>query len=162
MVILGKDFSIQPSHSWYILIIIAPLIDIPTLMSNTRNVNSENACWCNALLLRFVLATRGLSYRTNHTGHLHQCRTCTLHTGIVRALRDKNRSRANCVPIYCDLYQNLQWSLTFDLKVVTHLKSASEASYDVINMATIMRNCSLINAMVCVGMVISIQHKRFF
>ena len=66
------------------------------------------------------------------------------------------------MPIYGDLYQNLQWSLTFDLKVVTHLKSASEASYDVINMATIMRNCSLIKAMVCVGMVIFIQHKRFF
>ena len=66
------------------------------------------------------------------------------------------------MPIYGDLYQNLQWSLTFDLKVVTHLKSASEASYDVINMATIMRNCSLIKAMVCVGMVISIQHERFF
>ena len=83
-------------------------------------------------------------------------------TFIVRALRDKNSSRANCVPIYGDLYQNLQWSLTFDLKVVTHLKSASEASYDVINMATIMRNCSLIKAMVCVGMVIFIQHERFF
>ena len=27
---------------------------------------------------------------------------------IVRALRDKNRSRANCVPIYGDLYENLQ------------------------------------------------------
>ena len=66
------------------------------------------------------------------------------------------------MPIYGDLYQNLQWSLTFDLKVVTHLKSASEAIYDVINMATIMRNCSLIKAMVCVGMVIFIQHKRFF
>ena len=65
------------------------------------------------------------------------------------------------MPIYGDLYQNLQWSLTFDLKVVTHLKSASEPSYDVINMATIMRNCSLIKAMVCVGMVISIQHERF-
>ena len=64
--------------------------------------------------------------------------------------------------IYGDLYQNLQWSLTFDLKVVTHLKSASEASYDVINMATILRNCSLIKAMVCVGMVIFIlQHERF-
>ena len=58
---------------------------------------------------------------------------------VVRALRDKNRSRANCVPIYGDLYQNLQWSLTFNLKVVTHLKSASEASCDVINMATIIR-----------------------
>ena len=81
---------------------------------------------------------------------------------IVKALRDKNRSRANCVPIYGDLYQNLQWSLIFDLKVVTHLKSASEASYDVINMATIMRNCSLIKAMVCVGMAIFIQHERFF
>ena len=81
---------------------------------------------------------------------------------IVRALRDKNRSRAICVSIYGDLYQNLQWSLTFDLKVVTHLKSASEASYDVINMATIMRNCSLIKAMVCVGMVIFIQHECFF
>ena len=66
------------------------------------------------------------------------------------------------MPIYGDLYQNLQWSLTFDLKVVTHLKSASEASYDVINMATIRRNCSLIKAMVCVGMVILIQHERFF
>ena len=66
------------------------------------------------------------------------------------------------MPIYGDLYQNLQWSLTFDLKVVTHLKSASEASYDVINMATIMRNCSLIKAMVCVGMVIFIQHECFF
>ena len=49
------------------------------------------------------------------------------------------RSRANCVPIYGDLYQNLQWSLTFNLKVVAHLKSASEASYDVINMATIIK-----------------------
>ena len=66
------------------------------------------------------------------------------------------------MPIYGDLYQNLQWSLTCDLKVVTHLKSASEASYDVINMATIMRNCSLIKAMVCVCMVIFIQHERFF
>ena len=66
------------------------------------------------------------------------------------------------MPIYGDLYQNLYWSLTFDLKVVTYLKSASEASYDVINMATIMRNCSLIKAMVCVGMVIFIQHERFF
>ena len=66
------------------------------------------------------------------------------------------------MPIYGDLYQNLQWSLTFDLKVVTHLKSASEASYDVINMATIMRNRSLIKAMVCVGIFIFIQHERFF
>ena len=66
------------------------------------------------------------------------------------------------MPIYGDLYQNIQWSLTFDLKVVTHLKSASEASYDVINMATIMRNCSLIKAMDCVGMVIFIKHERFF
>ena len=55
------------------------------------------------------------------------------------------------MPIYGDLYQHLQWSLTFDLKVVTHLKSASEASYDLINMATIVRNCSLIKAKVCVG-----------
>ena len=55
------------------------------------------------------------------------------------------------MPIYGDLYQNLQWSLTFNLKVVTHLKSASEASYDVINMATIIRNCPLIKAIVCVG-----------
>ena len=57
------------------------------------------------------------------------------------------------MPIYGDLYQNLQWSLIFNLKVVTHLKSASEASYDVINMATIIRNCPLIKAIVCVGMV---------
>ena len=80
---------------------------------------------------------------------------------IVRALRDKNRSRAICVPIYGDLYQNLQWRLTFNLKVVTHLKSASEASYDVINMATIIRNCLLTKAIVCVGMVIFIQHESF-
>ena len=66
------------------------------------------------------------------------------------------------MPIYGDLYQNLQWSLAFDLKVVTHLKSLSEASYDVINMATIMRNCSLIKAKVCVCMVIFIKHERFF
>ena len=66
------------------------------------------------------------------------------------------------MPIYGDLYQKFQWSLTFDLKVVSNLKSASEASYYVINMATIMRNCSLINAMGCVGMVIFIQHERFF
>ena len=66
------------------------------------------------------------------------------------------------MPIYGDLSQNLQWSLTFNLKVVTHLKSASEASYDVINMATIIRNCPLIKAIVCVGMVIFIQHERFF
>ena len=66
------------------------------------------------------------------------------------------------MPICGDLYQNLQLSLTFDLKVVTYLKSSSEASYDVINMATIMRNCSLIKAMVCVGMVIFIQHERIF
>ena len=63
------------------------------------------------------------------------------------------------MPIYGDLYQNLQWSLTFDLKVVTHLKSASESSYDVID---IIGNCSLIKAIVCVGMVIFIQHKRLF
>ena len=66
------------------------------------------------------------------------------------------------MPIYGDLYQNLQWGLTFNLKVVTHLKSASEASYDVINMATIIRNCPLTKAIVCVNMVIFIQHERFF
>ena len=65
------------------------------------------------------------------------------------------------MPIYGDLYQNLQWSLTFNLKVVTQLKSASEASYDVINMATINGNCTLIKAIVCVGLVIFIQHERF-
>ena len=46
--------------------------------------------------------------------------------------------------------------------MVTHLKSASEASYDVISMATILRNSPLIKAIVCVGMVIFIQHERFF
>ena len=66
------------------------------------------------------------------------------------------------MPIYGDLYQNFQWSFTFNLKVVTHLKSASEATYDVINMATIIRNCTLIKAIVCVGMVTFIQHERFF
>ena len=67
------------------------------------------------------------------------------------------------MPIYGDLYQNLQWSFTFNLKVDTLLKSASEASYDVINMATIIKkNCPLIKVIVCVGMVIFIQHERFF
>ena len=66
------------------------------------------------------------------------------------------------MPIYGDLYKNLQWSLAFNLKVVTHLKSASEASYDVINMATIIRNCFLIKAIVCVGMAIFSKHERFF
>ena len=37
--------------------------------------------------------------------------------------------------------------------MVTHLKSASEASYDVINMATINTNCSLIKALLCIGIV---------
>ena len=75
-------------------------------------------------------------------------------------LGTKNRSHANCVPIYGDLYQSLQWTLIFNSKVVTHLKSTSEASYDVINMATIIRNCPLIKTIVCVGMVIFIQRKR--
>ena len=66
------------------------------------------------------------------------------------------------MPIDGDLYQDLQWSLTFNLKVVTHLKSASEASYDVINMATIIRNCPFIKVIVCVGMVLFIQQERFF
>ena len=65
------------------------------------------------------------------------------------------------MPIYGDLYQNLQWSLTFNLKVVTYLKSASEASFDVINMATIYRNGSLIKAVVCIGIVVLNQHKFF-
>ena len=60
---------------------------------------------------------------------------------LVRTLRDNNRPCANCVPMYGDLYQSLQWSLTFNLEVVTYLKSVSEASYDVINMATINRTC---------------------
>ena len=59
------------------------------------------------------------------------------------------RSRAYCVPINGDLFQNLQWTLTLNLKVVTYLISTPEASYDVINMATIYRNCSLIKAIVC-------------
>ena len=79
-----------------------------------------------------------------------------------KILGTKNRSRANSVPIYGDLYQNLQRSLTFNLKVVTYLKSASEASYDVINMASIIRNCPLIKAIVCVGMVIFIQYETLF
>ena len=66
------------------------------------------------------------------------------------------------MPIYGDLYQNLQWSLTFNSKVVTHLKSASEASYDVIKMATIIRNCSLIKAIVCVGMSYLSNTNAFF
>ena len=76
-------------------------------------------------------------------------------------LGTKTRPRANCVPIYGDLYQNFQWSLTFNLKVVTHLKFTSEVSYDVINMATINRSGSLINAIVCIGMVVLNQHKLF-
>ena len=79
----------------------------------------------------------------------------------MRALRDKNRSGANCVPVYGDLFQNLHWSLTFNLMVVTHLKAASEASYDVTNMATINRDGSLIKAIVCIGIVVLNQHKFF-
>ena len=63
--------------------------------------------------------------------------------------------------IYGDLYQNLQRSPTFILKVVTHLKSGSEASYDSINMATISKNCSFIKAIVCIGIVVFNQHERF-
>ena len=65
------------------------------------------------------------------------------------------------MPILGDLYQNLQWSLTFNLKVVTYLNSASEASYDVINMATINRIGSLKKAIVCIGIVVLNQHKLF-
>ena len=61
------------------------------------------------------------------------------------------------MPIYGDLYQNLQWSLTINLKVVTYIK----ASYDVINMATINRNGSLIKTIVCIGIVVLNQHKIF-
>ena len=80
---------------------------------------------------------------------------------VVRAIRDKNRSRANYVPIYGDLYQNLQWSLTFNLKGVTHLKSASEAGHDVVNMATINIHGSLIKAIACIGIVVLNPHKLF-
>ena len=65
------------------------------------------------------------------------------------------------MPIYGDLYQNLQWSFTFNLKVVTYLKSASEASHDVIKMATINRKGSLIKAIVCIGIVVLNPHKFF-
>ena len=51
--------------------------------------------------------------------------------------------------------------LFLNLKVVTHLKSASEASYDVIIMTTIIRNCPLINAIVCFGMVILFNTNAF-
>ena len=57
--------------------------------------------------------------------------------------------------------KTLYKSLTFNLMVVTHLKSATEASYGVINMATINRKCSLIKAIVCDDMVIFNQHERF-
>ena len=50
--------------------------------------------------------------------------------------------------------------VTFNLKVVTHLKSASETSYDVINMATINR--MFIKAIVCIAKVVLNQHKLFF
>ena len=66
------------------------------------------------------------------------------------------------MPIYGDLHQNLQWSLTFNLKVVTHLKSVSEASYDVINMATINRNGPLIKAIVCIGIVVKTNTNSFY
>ena len=65
------------------------------------------------------------------------------------------------MPIYGDLYENLHWSLTFNLKMVTHLKSASEASYDVINMATINIHGSFIEAIVCIGIVVLNPHKLF-
>ena len=43
--------------------------------------------------------------------------------------------------------------------MVTYLKSASDASYDVINMATINKKCSLIKAIAC---VVFSQHERFY
>ena len=43
--------------------------------------------------------------------------------------------------------------------MVTYLKSASEASYDVINMATINRNGLLIKFIVCIGIVVLNQRK---
>ena len=64
------------------------------------------------------------------------------------------RSRANYVPIYGDLYQQLQQRLCFYLKAVTHLRSAFVASYDVINMATIDRESSLLETTVCIGYVV--------
>ena len=45
--------------------------------------------------------------------------------------------------------------------MVTYLKSASGASYDVINTATINRNGSLIKAIVCIGIVVLNQHNLF-
>ena len=45
--------------------------------------------------------------------------------------------------------------------MVTHLKFASEASYDVINMGTINRHGSLIEAIVCIGIVVLNQLKFF-
>ena len=46
--------------------------------------------------------------------------------------------------------------------MVTHLKAASDASNDVINMATININCSLVKAIVCIGIVVFNQHEHFF
>ena len=43
--------------------------------------------------------------------------------------------------------------------MVTYLKSASEASYDVINMATINRNGLLIKFIICIGIVVLNQRK---
>ena len=51
------------------------------------------------LLMRVTFQCRGLS-------HLELYCILTIEA-LVRTLRDKNRSRANCVPIYGDLYQIL-------------------------------------------------------
>ena len=51
-------------------------------------------------------------------------------------------------------YIKILMKFYFNLKVVTHLKSASEVSYDVINMATINIDGSLIQATVYIGIVV--------
>ena len=48
---------------------------------------------------------------------------------------------------------------SFNLKVVTHLKSASGAIHDAINRATI--KLLVKKALVCIGMVVLNQHERF-
>ena len=63
--------------------------------------NLTKTCISKSFSVKFLKDVWYIFISNNITIHLNNCH-------LVGALRDKNRSRANCVPIYGDLYQNLQ------------------------------------------------------
>ena len=63
--------------------------------------------------------------------------------------------------------EHIKWTILkipLDRKglIISYSQGRSVLPCDVINMANIIRNCPLIKAIVYVGMVIFIQHERFF